>query len=73
MQRTRSSPTPQSEAFGTSDIARICRVSAPTIAKWIDQGKMPAHVTVGGHRRVLREDLMDFLRKYRFPLPADLP
>ena len=65
-------PVARSETYGTFHIARLCHVSAPTVAHWIDRGEMPSHVTVGGHRRVAHRDLLSFMRKFRFPVPPEI-
>jgi excisionase family DNA binding protein len=47
----------------TSKAAKICGVARTTISKWIDKGALKAFVTPGGHRRIIEQHLMDFLRK----------
>ena len=47
----------------TSKAAKICGVARTTISNWIDKGKLKAFVTPGGHRRIIEQDLVDFLRK----------
>lgn len=47
----------------TSEAARLCGVARTTISKWIDEGVLNAFVTPGGHRKVIEQDLMDFLEK----------
>ncbi len=63
---------PFRETLSTLDISRACQVSLTTVASWIDAGKLVAHRTPGGHRRVRRDDLVKFLEKYRMPIPPDL-
>lgn len=60
------------KALGTTDIARICHVAAPTVVRWIEEGKLSCFSTGGGHRRVWIEDLLVFLHKHNIPVPADL-
>ena len=55
----------------TSQVARLCHVTANTVANWIDAGRLPAYRTPGGHRRVREEDLHRFMRDNGFPLPED--
>lgn len=57
------------KALGTTQIARICHVTAPTIGRWIEEGKLPAFNTAGGHRRVFVSDLLSFLKARKLPLP----
>jgi CheY-like chemotaxis protein len=47
-------------------------VSPATVAHWIDQGHLRGHRTPTGRRRVGAEDLVDFLRSHRMPVPPDL-
>jgi len=44
----------------------------PTVINWIKQGKLAAHKTLGGHRRVEKTELIDFLKKHKIPLPDEL-
>ncbi len=48
--------------FTTNDIARMCCVTRQTVINWIKGGKLKAVLTPGGHRRVSREDLLEFFR-----------
>jgi excisionase family DNA binding protein len=52
-----------------SEASKLCGVSLKTITNWIKQGHIKAHRTVGGHRRVLREDLYTFMAEHEIPLP----
>lgn len=47
----------------TSKAAEICGVARTTISKWIDEGILKAFVTPGGHRKIIKQDLIDFLEK----------
>ena len=51
--------------FTTNDIALMCNVTRQTVINWIKTGKLKANLTPGGHRRVLREDLVVFFRDNR--------
>lgn len=57
------------QAFGTTEIARICHVTPPTVGRWIEEGKLPCFTTGGGHRRVWDADLARFLREHNMPVP----
>jgi len=55
-------------ALGTQVISRILQVSARTVAKLIDDGRLRGHVMPGSRtRRVLRSELVDFCRRERLP------
>lgn len=56
----------------TSEMAEICGVAHTTIIRWISEGKLKAHETPGGHRRIERGDLIDFLKRFNMPVPASL-
>lgn len=60
------------DTFTTFEISQFCNVFITTVANWIDEGKLPAYRTPGGHRRVMRKDLLDFLAKYEMPVPEAL-
>ena len=58
--------------FSTFAIAKMLHVDPGSVANWIDQNLLKAHRTPGGHRRVEFDDLMQFLRLHKMPIPADL-
>ncbi len=55
-------------ALTTFQVARLLGVSADTVANWVDQGRIAAHRTPGGHRRVPREALVQFAHQHGLPL-----
>ena len=56
----------------TFDAAKLIGVSPYTIRLWIIKGLLPAYSTPGGHRRIKLEELDDFLKKNRMPIPEKL-
>ncbi len=54
----------------TGDVASHCQVSYETVSNWIKSGKLKSHATPGRHRRIGREDFVDFLSHYDMP-PLD--
>ncbi len=60
------------QSFSTSEVARYCHVTADTIRKWAEAGKIRVFKTPGGHRRIRREDLLFFLRENSIPIHPDL-
>jgi len=58
--------------YTTHDISAICGVALTTVAAWIDKGKLRGFRTPGGHRRVKRTDVVNFLRQYSMPVPTEL-
>jgi len=55
----------------TFQAADYCRVSPFTIRNWIEAGVLPAYKTPGGHRRILKHDLDEFLKRQGMPMPDD--
>jgi excisionase family DNA binding protein len=60
------------QSFSTSEVAKYCHVTADTIRKWAEAGRITVFKTPGGHRRIRREDLVRFLRDNNIPLHHDL-
>src|SRR5260221_11885047 len=54
------------------EIARLLGVSASAVLSWIDKGWLNAHRTPGGHRRVEKSVLLEFLRSKQMPIPVGL-
>ncbi len=54
--------------YTTFEISRFCSVDISTVMGWVDDGKLDAYRTPGGHRRVSHDDLLSFLEKYRMPV-----
>ena len=59
------------EILTVSQAGKYCRVSPKTIINWIDAGHLKAYKTVGGHRRIKKEDLDEFLKEKGMPLPDE--
>lgn len=60
------------KTYTTFAIAKMLGVYPSTVADWVDKGKLKAFNTPGGHRRVLPEDLINFLKQHNMPFPAGL-
>jgi len=60
------------QSFSTSEVAAYCHVTADTIRKWAEAGRIHVFKTPGGHRRIRREDLIQFLRQNDIPVHTDL-
>ena len=58
--------------FTSHEVASLVQVSPSSVLKWIEQGKLRAFRTPGGHRRVASGELLDFLRAHQLPVPAEL-
>lgn len=62
----------RARSFTTFQAASICDVYPSTVICWIKQKKMRAYTTPGGHRRILKPDIIDFLKRYNMPVPNHL-
>ncbi len=60
------------ELFTASDVARFCQVDLKTIHNWAERGEIRHFRTPGRHLRFRRVDVLDFLRKYGYPVPEQL-
>ncbi len=60
------------QSFSTSEVAKYCHVTADTIRKWAEAGRIHVFKTPGGHRRIRRDDLIRFLRENSIPIHEDL-
>lgn len=60
------------QSFSTSEVAKYCHVTADTIRKWAEAGRIRVFKTPGGHRRIRREDLLKFLRENGIPIHEEL-
>ena len=58
--------------LSTIEVARMLGVAVSSISKWIDQGKLIAGKTPGGHRRIESENLIKFLRRHKLRIPDEL-
>jgi len=53
--------------FTVSQASKYCKVAPKTIINWIEAGHINAYRTVGGHRRIKKEDLDRFLEEHQMP------
>jgi excisionase family DNA binding protein len=63
---------PSKELFTASEVAKFCQVDLKTIHNWADRGEIRHFRTPGRHLRFRRVDVLDFLRKYGYPVPEAL-
>lgn len=60
------------KVFTTHQTAKECNVHHTTVINWINEGKLKAYTTPGGHRRIDENDLIKFMKKYQIPIPEKL-
>lgn len=60
------------DLFTASDVARFCSVDLKTIHNWADRNHIKFFRTPGRHLRFRRLDVLEFLRKFGYPIPAEV-
>jgi excisionase family DNA binding protein len=55
------------DVLTVSQASKYCRVSPKTIINWVEAGHIKSYKTVGGHRRIKKEDLDRFLVERGMP------
>jgi excisionase family DNA binding protein len=58
--------------LSTTEAARLLRVAVKSVQNWIDQGRLRAGRTPGGHRRIDAQDLVVFLNEQNLSVPKEL-
>ena len=50
--------------YTTHEAAKILKAHCTSVINWIEQGELKAYKTPGGHRRIRKQDLDKFIKKY---------
>jgi excisionase family DNA binding protein len=58
----------RSSYLTTAQAAEALGISLSTIKRWVDAGVLPAHRTAGGHRKLLRSEVIALSREGRMPV-----
>jgi excisionase family DNA binding protein len=60
------------ELYVASELADLCKVDLKTIHNWVDKGHLAAFRTPGRHLRFKAADVLAFMTKFGYPVPAAL-
>jgi len=55
--------------YTTNQLAKLFGVVPTTVIDWIEKGKLDAFKTLGGHRRITHQAVLDFLERNHLPYP----
>lgn len=58
--------------YTTGEAAKFLHVHQTTVIDWIEKGLIGSYRTPGGHRRIQRGALLQFLHTHRMPVPGSL-
>lgn len=53
-------------------VGALLQVNPSSVKKWVNDGRIVAFRTPGGHRRIRAADLVDFLMRHDMPIPSSL-
>lgn len=58
--------------LSSHEVGGMLQCNPSSVNKWVKEGKLIAHRTPGGHRRMRAADVVVFLAKYLMPIPPSL-
>jgi excisionase family DNA binding protein len=57
------------DLFTAPQVAKICSTDLKTIHNWVNRDEIKSFRTPGRHLRFRREDILEFLTRYGYPIP----
>lgn len=57
------------DLFTAPQVAKICSTDLKTIHNWVNRGEIKSFRTPGRHLRFRRQDILDFLDRFGYPIP----
>jgi excisionase family DNA binding protein len=56
----------------STEVGELLQVNSSSVKNWVNEGRLTAFRTPGGHRRIRASDLVEFLAKHKMPIPTSL-
>ena len=56
----------------STEVGVLLQVNPSSVKNWVDEGRINAFRTPGGHRRIRATDLVSFLESHDMPVPSGL-
>lgn len=57
------------DLFTAPQVAKICSTDLKTIHNWVNRGEIKSFRTPGRHLRFRRQDILEFLGRFGYPIP----
>lgn len=57
------------DLFTAPQVAKICSTDLKTIHNWVNRGEIKSFRTPGRHLRFRRQDILEFLDRFGYPVP----
>jgi excisionase family DNA binding protein len=57
------------DLFTAPQVAKICSTDLKTIHNWVNRGEIRSFRTPGRHLRFRRQDILEFLDRFGYPIP----
>ncbi len=58
--------------YSTHKVAKMFGVTSTTVVNWVKRGRLRAHRTEGGHRRISSRSVVAYARAEGLPIPGDV-
>lgn len=58
--------------YTTSEVSKILHVAVGSVINWVNDGKINAIITPGGHRKIPVKELLRFLKEHKYDIPSEL-
>ncbi len=62
-----------SSNLSTKEVASLLHVTETTVKRWAEEGKIPHTKTLGGHRKFLMNDIVDFAEQAKLRISGLIP